>query len=78
MDSNIWYQLNEIFSNNKGKVIGALIGFLTGLLVLIIGFWKTLLVLLFTVVGYYIGSRWDIEGDFSQVLDKLLPPQFKK
>ncbi|MFW6287712.1 MAG: DUF2273 domain-containing protein [bacterium] len=77
MDSNIWHQLTEIFTYNKGKIIGALIGFVFGLLVLIIGFWKTLLVLFCTVLGYYIGSRWDLEGDFRKILDKLLPPQYK-
>lgn len=77
MDSNIWYQLNEIFINNKGKIFGSIIGFVFGILVLLIGFWKTLLVLTFTIIGYYIGSRWDLEGDFRKILDKLLPPQFK-
>ncbi|MFP4661896.1 MAG: DUF2273 domain-containing protein [Halanaerobiales bacterium] len=77
MDSNIWHQLTEIFTYNKGKIVGALTGFLFGLLVLIIGFWKTILVLICTLLGYYIGSRWDLEGDFQKILDKLLPPQFK-
>lgn len=77
MDSNIWYQLNEIFTYNKGKILGALIGFIFGLLLLLIGFWKTILVLICTLLGYYLGLRWDLEGDFKKLLDKLLPPQYK-
>ncbi|MFI5359527.1 MAG: DUF2273 domain-containing protein [Halanaerobiales bacterium] len=77
MDANIWYQLREIIANNKGKVYGTLIGFLSSIFILLIGFWRTLLILLLTVIGYIIGSRWDQEGDFRKLLDRLLPPQFK-
>ncbi|MFW6021917.1 MAG: DUF2273 domain-containing protein [Halanaerobiaceae bacterium] len=77
MDSNIWYQLKEFFIYNRGKVIGSLIGFIFGFLILIIGFWKTLLVFLCTIIGYYLGSRFDMEGDFRKILDKILPPQSK-
>lgn len=78
MDANIWYQLREIISNNKGKVYGTIIGFLTAIFILLIGFWKTFLMLILTSIGYYIGSRWDQEGDFKKLLDRLLPPQFKE
>lgn len=77
MDANIWYQLREIIANNKWKVYGTLIGFLSSIFILLIGFWRTLLILLLTVIGYIIGSRWDQEGDFRKLLDRLLPPQFK-
>lgn len=78
MDNNIWFLLKEVIANNKGKVYGTFIGLISGILVLIIGFWKTLLIFLFTALGYFIGSRWDQEGDFRKLLDRLLPPQFKE
>ena len=78
MEGNFWYLLRELVANYKGKVYGTLIGFISAILVLIIGFWKTLLIFVLTAIGYYIGSRWDQEGDFRKLLDRLLPPQFKE
>lgn len=77
MTNEFWQDLTHIFTLHKGKVIGGIIGFIVGILVLLIGFWKTLLVLVFTVSGYFIGSRWDLEGDLKKLLDRLLPRQFK-
>ena len=62
------------FREHKGKIIGGLSGFLAGILFLIIGFFKTLLLIICTLIGYYLGSRWDIEGDIKKLLNKILPP----
>ena len=35
MDADVWYQLREIIANNKGKVYGTLIGFLSSIFYLI-------------------------------------------
>lgn len=77
MKNEFWQALFETLRLNKGKITGTVIGFIIGLLVLIIGFFKTILILIFTVLGYYIGSRWDLEKDFKKILDRLLPPQLK-
>ncbi|MDI3546735.1 MAG: hypothetical protein PWR10_387 [Halanaerobiales bacterium] len=77
MAKEYWQDLIQVFTLNKGKIIGAFIGFIVGILVLFIGLLKTLLILAFTLLGYYLGSRWDLNGDFKKLLDKLLPPQFK-
>ena len=69
-----WEQLLVIFAENKGKIIGGILGFFFGILFLIIGFFKTLLLLICTFIGYYLGSRWDIEGDLKRLLNKILPP----
>lgn len=78
MDSDIWYQLTEILKRHKGRIVGTVIGLFSAILILLLGFWKTLLIVLCTLAGYYIGTRWDIEGNFRKLLDKLLPPHFKK
>ena len=62
---------------HKGKVIGAILGFIFGIVFLTVGFFKTILILICTVIGVLIGSRWDIEGNLKNILNKLLPPQFK-
>ncbi|WP_050748599.1 DUF2273 domain-containing protein [Halothermothrix orenii] len=62
-------------SRNKGKILGGLVGFLIGILILVLGLFKTILLFICTVLGYYIGSRWDIDGDLKKLLDRLLPPK---
>lgn len=78
MDSDIWCQLTNIFKMHKGKIVGSFMGLISAILILLIGFWKTLLIAICTLSGYYIGTRWDKEGDFKKLLDKLLPPHFKR
>lgn len=67
-------ELLKMFKKDKGKIIGALIGLLAGILFLLIGFFKTLLIIICTLIGLYLGSRWDVEGDIKKILHKILPP----
>ncbi|NLM97195.1 MAG: DUF2273 domain-containing protein [Halanaerobiaceae bacterium] len=78
MENDFWKQLSEIFKKHKGKTVGTFLGLFLAILILLLGFWKTILIALCTLAGYYIGTRLDIEGDFRKLLDKLLPPHFKK
>ena len=71
---NLWEQLLILFSENKGRILGGLLGFFFGILFLMIGFFKTLLLLICTFIGYYLGSRWDMEGDLKRLLNRILPP----
>jgi len=77
MNNDYWQDMLRFFLLHKGKVIGTLIGFLIGILVLFLGFFKTIIILLFTLIGYYLGSRWDIEGNLKILLNRILPKQFK-
>ncbi|MGM0603328.1 MAG: DUF2273 domain-containing protein [Bacillota bacterium] len=78
MDKKDFYDnLYQFYFNNQSKVIGALIGFLIGVLILSIGFFKTLLILITTVLGYAVGSRWNIEDDIKTLIDKAIPERFK-
>jgi uncharacterized membrane protein len=77
MDNNYWQEITRQLNYHRGKLIGGLIGFIVGMLVLFIGVFKTILIVICTALGYYIGARWDAEGDFKKLLDRLLPPQFK-
>lgn len=54
---------------------GALIGFILALLLVLFGLWKTLFILLATVLGYLIGVRFfSGQGSFRDLLDKVFPP----
>ena len=77
MDKNSIEKFLELMVLHKGKIIGTVIGFIFALLILYIGVLKTLLVFLFTAFGFYIGARWDIEGNFKKLLDRILPTYFK-
>lgn len=47
---------------NPGRALGATIGFLIGLSLIFLGFWKTLVITLATWLGYSIGRWTDDEG----------------
>lgn len=70
--------LLNIFANNKGKVIGSIIGFIISILLLTIGFFRTLLIVICVSAGYYIGKQVDNRVDFMELLGKLIPPGWKK
>ena len=70
--------ISNLFENLKtrsaGKT-GALIAFILALLLMIFGFWKTLFILILTLVGYYLGVRYFSDDEaIKKILDKLFPP----
>ncbi|RCW50540.1 MULTISPECIES: DUF2273 domain-containing protein [unclassified Halanaerobium] len=78
MDKKDFYDnLYQFYFKNQSRVIGAVIGFIIGILILSIGFFKTLLLVITTGLGYVIGSRWNIEEDMKTLIDKIIPERFK-
>lgn len=69
-------KLFEKFSGSgKPGAIFALLFFITGILICIFGFFKTLFILLFTAVGFFVGSfLFSDESNFKKMLDRILPP----
>ncbi len=65
--SGFWAQLgqkiggffNWALTEHPGKLIGTSLGLGIGLLVVILGFWRTLVIALFVSVGFYLGKRKD-------------------
>ncbi len=51
--------MKQFILNHKGAVVGGLVGLIVALLILIIGFWKTLLVMLFIGAGVIAGMLLD-------------------
>jgi uncharacterized membrane protein len=51
--------MTEWINENPGKAAGAIAGFVLGILILTIGFVKTLLIILFIVAGVIIGKMRD-------------------
>lgn len=54
---------------------GALTGFFIALILAVFGFWKFVLILIFTLAGYFIGKEIFANKEvLKEFLDKILPP----
>ena len=63
MKINFKNVINNIPPQHVGKIIGTSIGLLFGLLVLIFGFWRVLLLGLFIACGLFVGHIFDSNPD---------------
>lgn len=59
--------------NQKSGLIGAGIGAVLAALLLFIGFWKTLLVLVFAGAGYWIGVNGLLKGGVKETINRVVP-----
>ena len=58
-------------NQNKGKFIGLLVGFILGLLVLLIGILKTIIILIFALIGLYLGHLWDGGSSLQEIFKRI-------
>ncbi len=70
--------IEEIWQHHSGKIVGVMIGFTLGVLIIIFGFFQTIFVLLCVIAGYIVGKRIDEKEDIMDILDKLLPPGYHR
>ncbi len=71
MAKEIFRELMELAKANKGKVFGGIIGFIIAILVLTIGFFKTLFIVLCTSLGIFLGSEYNRKVRLKQLIDKI-------
>jgi len=64
--------LLEWIVDNRGKIIGALIGLGISLSVILWGILKTLLIIIFVFIGYYGGKQLDDQVDIKDKILRLL------
>ena len=65
--SEFWSKIGERISrflawaidNHPGKLIGTSLGLVLGLLMVTLGFWRTLVLALFVILGFALGKRQD-------------------
>lgn len=60
------------YNNHPGKLIGITLGFLFGLFFVTLGFWRTLVLVLFITVGYILGKIQDDHHSLSLWLERFL------
>jgi uncharacterized membrane protein len=68
--------LEELWTQHRGKLLGTLFGFLLGVLYLLVGFWRMLVVALLILGGYYVGKKADEKERLRDVLARILPDHF--
>jgi uncharacterized membrane protein len=62
----------DYLKNNKGAVVGGLIGLFFGILLLSIGFWPVLLLVVLCVIGAVIGSMPGVQRAVVSFFQKLM------
>ena len=78
--SEFWSKIREKISvflvwaidNHPGKLLGTSIGLVLGLLMVALGFWRTLVLALFVVLGFVIGKRQDDYKTITSWLERNL------
>ena len=72
----------DIFESHRTRKIGFIAGLITGVAILIIGFFNTLFIFLCGVIGLFVGSRFDSKDDLVEKLlrklDELLPEKIQR
>ncbi|ADL08067.1 DUF2273 domain-containing protein [Thermosediminibacter oceani] len=64
----------DLWQQHRGKILGAILGFLAGVLILVFGFIKAIFLISCVFIGYYIGKHLDKGESLRDILDKILPP----
>ncbi|HPS58100.1 MAG TPA: DUF2273 domain-containing protein [Spirochaetota bacterium] len=54
--------ISDFVNENPGKSVGAFSGLILGVLILTFGFWRTVVIILFIILGFIIGKMID-DGD---------------
>lgn len=60
-----------LWNYHRGKTIGILIGFLFGLMVVVLGFFEAVFIFLCMMLGFFIGKKVDNNIDFGELMDRI-------
>lgn len=71
MFKEIILRLIEYTKSNKGKTFGILTGFLIAVFIIVLGFFKTIFIVLCSCLGYYIGKKIDNGDSLKDVFYKI-------
>ncbi len=72
-------EILQYLRNHPKRVIGAGLGLVFGVCLVVVGFWKTLVISLMCALGYYVGKWADERKGWREFLEEKLPgrPDFR-
>ena len=78
--SEFWSKIGEkilrflvwSLDDHPGKLIGTSLGFVLGLLMVTLGFWRTLVLALFAILGFVLGKRQDDYKFITTWLERII------
>ena len=72
----------DLFESHRTRKIGFITGLITGVAILILGFFNTLFIFFCGVIGLFVGSRFDSKDDLVEKilhkLDEILPENIQR
>jgi uncharacterized membrane protein len=63
--------LQYLLENHLGKVLGLLLGLVIGVLIILVGFWKSMFIVICVAAGYFLGKRFDEDGNIDDWWNRL-------
>lgn len=70
--------LEDLWYENKHAIIFGVIGLAIGIMFLTMGFFRTIFLLLLISVGVFLGHQMDNDENLTDILDRILPENFRK
>lgn len=70
--------LEEAWHNHRGKLVGTILGIIIGISILLFGFFKTLFIMICGLIGLFVGKRVDEKDDLIDIVEKIIPPGFRR
>ena len=68
------FRFLKLIDENRRRSLGAIIGLLLAIMILVVGFFKTLFIFICGAIGYFLGGMsWDKEK-IKDWLERILPP----
>jgi len=70
--------LEEAWHNHRGKLVGTILGIIIGISILLFGFFKTLFIMICGLIGLFVGKRVDEKDNLMDIVEKIIPPGFRR
>ena len=67
MDKGVF---SRAWQDHRGRIVGVSLGLIVGIIIVTIGFWKTVILSICVGIGYWIGGMNDRQERFMNFLDK--------
>jgi uncharacterized membrane protein len=68
---NFIHLIKEWINNNPGTALGIIIGLILGIMLFTLGIFKTILLLIFMAIGYWLGSNKDKKSSVLEQISKI-------